>query len=384
MKLGQVLGRRCLVLVSLLLLSSITASRLTVVARSTTETVSPALSEETAGVDEPIEMKAHGLSLSDYTLTVQVVGEGTVVVDPNKDSYNHGDEVTLTAIPEPGWFFGGWVFQGSDGETTGILLEIVGMMYSDVIVTASFVEIPEGHNVLAVWVEPFGMATTNPAAGHSTHPADTEVTITVTPLAGWRLDHWSGACEGTGECIVTLDNDKSVVAHFARDEYTLTVTIIGNGTVDVDPDKETYTYGELVTVTATPDPGWVFAGWDGDPTATLTQIVGRIESDIALLATFTQIPEGLSMLTIAVDPVTGGTTSPAAGTHTYADGTVVDITATPTAGWRFVSWTGACTGTDACTVTMDGDKTVTAHFVVSELPHRIHLPFTMRNHTVEP
>jgi hypothetical protein len=67
-------------------------------------------------------------------------------------------------------------------------------------------------------------------------------------------------------------------------------------------------------------------------------------------------------LTIAVSPSEGGTTDPAVGVHTYVEGAVVDITATPATGYEFDHWSGDCTGTGACQVTMDADKAVTAHF----------------------
>ena len=69
-------------------------------------------------------------------------------------------------------------------------------------------------------------------------------------------------------------------------------------------------------------------------------------------------------LTTAVSPGGGGTINPAAGVHTYASGTVVDVTATPAAGYAFSSWSGACSGAGACAVTMDADKSVTANFTV--------------------
>jgi uncharacterized repeat protein (TIGR02543 family) len=68
---------------------------------------------------------------------------------------------------------------------------------------------------------------------------------------------------------------------------------------------------------------------------------------------------------MAVDPVGGGTTSPAVGVHTYAENAVVDITATPAAGYEFDHWSGACTGSGTCQVTMDANKTVTAHFTLA-------------------
>jgi hypothetical protein len=74
-------------------------------------------------------------------------------------------------------------------------------------------------------------------------------------------------------------------------------------------------------------------------------------------------------LTITVDPALSGTTSPTAGTHTYVEGTVVVITTTPTAGYLFDHWNGACSGAGTCLVTMSMAKAVTATFaLVNEAP----------------
>ncbi len=66
-------------------------------------------------------------------------------------------------------------------------------------------------------------------------------------------------------------------------------------------------------------------------------------------------------LTIALSGT--GTTSPAAGTYSYAAGTAVRVTATPASGYTFAGWSGAATGTtNPVTVTMDGNKDLTASF----------------------
>ncbi len=68
---------------------------------------------------------------------------------------------------------------------------------------------------------------------------------------------------------------------------------------------------------------------------------------------------------MAVDPVGGGTTTPSVGVHAEAQGSVVNITASPAVGYIFSGWTGsgvADSGDPTTTVLMDGDKTVTATF----------------------
>ena len=66
-------------------------------------------------------------------------------------------------------------------------------------------------------------------------------------------------------------------------------------------------------------------------------------------------------LTVAVEG--NGMTAPAAGDHSYAAGTVVDVIATPAPGWHLDHWSGVCTGSGTCQVMMDADKSVTATFV---------------------
>ncbi|MCG8427505.1 MAG: DUF1566 domain-containing protein [Chromatiales bacterium] len=51
-------------------------------------------------------------------------------------------------------------------------------------------------------------------------------------------------------------------------------------------------------------------------------------------------------------------------TRTYSKDWPVTLTAKPDLGYRFVGWSGACSGTNPeCTLVMDGDKTVSATFV---------------------
>ena len=49
-------------------------------------------------------------------------------------------------------------------------------------------------------------------------------------------------------------------------------------------------------------------------------------------------------------------------TQDYAQNSSVVLTAEAAAGFDFVGWSGACSGTGTCSVTMSGDQSVTASF----------------------
>ena len=99
------------------------------------------------------------------------------------------------------------------------------------------------------------------------------VTLTANPASGSRFAGWSGACtNATGTCQVSMDAAKAVTATFVP-TFTLTVNKAGSGTgtvtstpsgIDCGSDcNEGYDGGTVVTLTATPTGGSVFAGWSG-------------------------------------------------------------------------------------------------------------------------
>ncbi len=71
--------------------------------------------------------------------------------------------------------------------------------------------------------------------------------------------------------------------------------------------------------------------------------------------TVTSSPSGISCTITAGTP--SGTCS-----ASYAAGTSVTLTATPAPGHTFTGWSGPCSGTGPCTVTMTQDRSVTAGF----------------------
>ena len=75
---------------------------------------------------------------------------------------------------------------------------------------------------------------------------------------------------------------------------------------------------------------------------------------------------------LTITSTAGGSVTPAVGAHTYSAGVVVNLTATPDSGYRFINWTGNV-GTIAddedatTTITMNGDYTITANFALGTL-----------------
>ncbi len=87
---------------------------------------------------------------------------------------------------------------------------------------------------------------------------------------------------------------------------------------------------------------------------------GAVTMTCAAMTTFelTVTPTGGGTVTSDRGGISCGTTC----SQRYGSGTVVELTATPSSGWAFAGWSGACSGTAACTVTMDSDMAVGALF----------------------
>jgi Ca2+-binding RTX toxin-like protein len=207
-------------------------------------------------------------------------------------------------------------------------------------------------------------------------PENSTVTLTATPEAGSRLDGWSGAgaeaCTGT-TCAVTLDQARSVTVAFVK-RHGLTVTKAGGGAgavtsapagIDCGTDcDEAYDQGTTVTLTATPAAGSRFTGWSGDACSGTATCVVSMSAAHEVTANFVS-RHTLSVLRSGSGSGTVGGTGIDCGSdceETYDHGATVTLTATPATGSRFTGWSGACTGTGACQVTMSQARTVTAGF----------------------
>jgi len=153
---------------------------------------------------------------------------------------------------------------------------------------------------------------------------------------------------------------------------TLTVSTRGNGSVTSTDGfincpgtcNHTYPSNSPVTLNATPAQGWIFSGWSGacsgKGACNLT-----MTKNLSVSAKFTQLHYTLTVSTSGKGSVTstdGFIHCPGTCTHSYPSNSPVTLNATPDLGWTFSGWSGACSGTGACNVTMTQDLSVRATF----------------------
>ena len=129
------------------------------------------------------------------------------------------------------------------------------------------------------------------------------VSLKATPNSGYTFSGWSGDASGTTNPIqITMNGNKSVTATFTPiegDTYTLQTQSSSGGSIDRNPNKTVYQSGEVVTLTADPDDGYVFDGWGGDASGTANPIQITMDSNRFVMATFRPINSTYNYLNFA-------------------------------------------------------------------------------------
>jgi len=172
-----------------------------------------------------------------YSLTVNVVGSGSVARVPDQVSYVSGSVVSLTATPVVGWSFSGW-----SGDLTGSVNPASVTMDGNKVVTATFTENPPVTYSLTVNVVGSGSVARVP--DQVSYVSGSVVSLTATPVVGWSFSGWSGDLTGSvNPASVTMDGNKVVTATFTENPpvtYSLTVNVVGSGSVARVPDQVSY------------------------------------------------------------------------------------------------------------------------------------------------
>src|SRR6185369_2682892 len=78
----------------------------------------------------------------------------------------------------------------------------------------------------------------------------------------------------------------AIDVYFSINYYTLSINIVGAGSVGKVPSAASYAYGTSVELTATPDGGNTFVGWTGDATGSGNPDTILMDGNKSVTATF--------------------------------------------------------------------------------------------------
>jgi parallel beta-helix repeat protein len=297
--------------------------------------------------------------------------------------YAKDTEVILTATPTGESLFVGWDGAGCSG--TG---NCTVTMSENQTVTATF-NLEPPLPPLTLSVHKNGDGTGNVIGNgidcgsvcSKEYTKDTAITLTTTHTGESQFASWSGAgCSGTGNCTVTMNENKTVTATFNKETPSTTPTIFtlivnrkgttagnitGNG-IDCGSSSSVctkeYAKGTEVTLTATPIGDSFFVGWSGAGCSGTDNCTVTMTEDQRVAATF-RPPATLNVNTNGNGTVTGvGINCGSDCTETFEKGKQVALKAIAEGDYVFDDWSGECSGKIFCTITMNADKTMTANF----------------------
>ncbi len=258
----------------------------------------------------------------DYKVTKEVVGLGTITLDPQKDFYNRGDVVDITATNGEGYHFSFLVVDGVTNYTETVQLVVSG-----------------NHSVKAYFsIDLFSVNVAKSYGGNvsvspelEAYPYDTYVTVTATPNSGYEFKGYTGTYTNS-DLIITFNirENVSLRATFTSFNYKVTLADSDYGRITVSPYKDSYDYNEQITLTAIPNEGYKFrklicngTGFE-DSSVTLAVV-----EDITAEAEF--MPESYY---VGVNDSTGGSLEILPRKDAYDYNEVITLTATPSAGYE--------------------------------------------------
>ncbi|HEU4735115.1 MAG TPA: cellulase family glycosylhydrolase [Kofleriaceae bacterium] len=319
-----------------------------------------------------------------YTLTTSTNGSGTVSRNPAATTYPGGTSVTLTATPASGFDFAGWT--GAVGGTTNpVTIKILG----NSAVVANFIPHGTGGSgtiLREYWLDVSGTTTSSltSSARYPDSPTGSEqLTALEGPtnvadnygsrIRGYLHPPISGtytfwlASDDAGELFLgTNDNPASAIRIAFVDGWTnphewsksasqrsVDINLIAGQKYYLEVLHKESLGGDHVAV-AWQGPGIAQAVIPG------TYLSPFVPQGGGTTRALTVARAGTGTGTISSSPA--GITCGATCTASYAGGTSVTLTATAASGSAFVGWSGACSGTGTCTVSMATAQSVTATF----------------------
>ena len=311
-------------------------------------TADPNASSTTVDMSQARTLSA-SFSLNSYDLTVLAGSGGSVT---GSGSFSHGSNPSISATPDTGYSFIGWNGEGTaDPNASSTTVD----MSQARTLSASF---SLNSYDLTVLAGSGGSVTGSGSFSHGSNPS-----ISATSDTGYSFNGWSG--EGTADpnassTTVDMSQARILSASFSLNSYDLTVLAGSGGSVS---GSGSFSHGTNPSISATPDTGYSFNGWNGEGTADPSAPSTTVDMSQArsLSASFS-----LNSYDLTVLAESGGSVS---GSGSFPHGSLVNVSATPNSGYSFVQWVGAGISDSTApntTLIMNSDQSITAQFAQSE------------------
>lgn len=366
------------------------------------------------------------------TLTVLKIGDGEVMVSPDKPTYQYGEIVTLTPVPGSGYNFAGWAGDLDGADNPGTLI-----MTGNKLVEARFdltnATSPVSDDFNACVLNEGLWTFENPVGDGSFEMNGTQLILTAP--AGSAHDIWLDGNDSVRVMQPTVDSSFEIITKF---ESVVTERFQMQGVL-VEQDADNYLRIEfhhdgksvqayaakfvdgqpepvITKVPLNETPSWLritrngsswsmsysFDGseWFAAGSFNHFMTVKRSgvyagNANVSTLAPpqhstivdyfFNSAapidPEDGDVFGVEVNVQGSGNVTRNPDQQSYACGSMVNLTATPNTGWKFAGWSGDLSGTQPSQdLTITGPMSVTATFVEDSTPpeFKLALPLILR------
>ncbi len=152
----------------------------------------------------------------EWVLDTYASGSGYITKNPDQETYANEDPVILTAIAYAGWTFNSW-----GGDLGGSTNPQTIIMDDDKYVIAYFTQ-----DQYTLTINIYGSGSVTKIPDQPTYTYGQVVTMTATPVFGWRFDHWTGSVTGnTNPKTITMNANKVVNAYFLQNINYINLTV---------------------------------------------------------------------------------------------------------------------------------------------------------------
>ena len=288
----------------------------------TSPTTSVLVSENQTVTAEFVEIVS-----TNYLLTLQASpSDGGILTGGGL--YPEDQNVSITATPQPGYAFEQWT-----GGSIPSPLEANTSFLIDNNLSLTALFNPLTYSIL-VQNKGGGSVT-----GEGNYSFGSEANLSALPATGYQFEYWDGG--GVDEPLnpnitVLVTNDLSLAAIFSPQSYQLHTNTSTGGSVYFSGNNP-FLYDSNVSLSAAPDPGYIFSGWTGagvqhpDQSNTLV----RMTEDRNISALFETVE--LSLIVLQNLTVAGQVS----GAGFYQSNQFIQLSASPNPGYRFSHWLGS-------------------------------------------